>query len=127
MPIKRFADFLERRGELKDYMDLLVRNFNADTVDNVMCRDTISVDYTGKLYDCDFNQQLGMGILGKADVPNGDRNGAIGTSRRQPLTVFDLESCDDLLPLFHSDGSSLLWMYSRYGFELPRGDGIRVR
>jgi hypothetical protein len=32
MPIKRFADFLHRRGELVEYMDLLVRNFNADTI-----------------------------------------------------------------------------------------------
>ena len=58
MPIKRFADFLHRRGELKDYMELLVRNFNPSTVDGLMCRSTVSVAHDGALYDCDFNQQL---------------------------------------------------------------------
>jgi radical SAM/Cys-rich protein len=77
MPIKRFADFLHRRGELTDYVELLVRNFNPDTVDALMCRDTVSVGYDGKLYDCDFNQQLGLGI-GKG------------------LTVFDLEDLGQL-------------------------------
>jgi len=62
MPIKRFADFLQRRGELKEYMDLLVRNFNANATKRLMCLDMISVDWTGKLYDCDFNQQLGYAI-----------------------------------------------------------------
>ena len=38
MPIKRFADFLLRRGELADYMELLVRNFNPATLDTLMCR-----------------------------------------------------------------------------------------
>ena len=58
MPVKRFTDFLYRRDELKDYMDLLVRNFNGDTVDNLMCRNTVSVGYDGKMFDCDFNQQV---------------------------------------------------------------------
>jgi radical SAM/Cys-rich protein len=47
MPIKRFADFLHRRGELKEYMDLLVRNFNVDTAPSLMCRDTVSIRYDG--------------------------------------------------------------------------------
>jgi radical SAM/Cys-rich protein len=49
MPIKRFADFLHRRGELQEYMELLVRNFNKDTVSNLMCMDTISVGWDGKV------------------------------------------------------------------------------
>lgn len=49
MPIKRFADFLFRRGELKEYMDLLVRNFNLDTTNSLMCLDTISVGWDGKV------------------------------------------------------------------------------
>ena len=49
MPVKRFADFLHRRGELKEYMDLLVRNFNADTTKSLMCLDTVSVGYDGKV------------------------------------------------------------------------------
>lgn len=60
MPIKRFADFLHRRQELKDYMHLLVKNFNSATVDSLMCKNTVSVDYDGRIFDCDFNQQLGL-------------------------------------------------------------------
>lgn len=62
MPIKRFADFLHRRNELRSYLDLLVRNFNADTTASLMCLDTVSVGWDGKVYDCDFNQQLGRDI-----------------------------------------------------------------
>ena len=49
MPIKRFADFLHRRDELKGYMDLLVRNFNPDTVTSLMCLNTVSVRFDGKV------------------------------------------------------------------------------
>lgn len=52
MPVKRFADFLHRRGELKEYMDLLVRNFNVDTTTSLMCLDTVSVGYDGKVRLC---------------------------------------------------------------------------
>jgi radical SAM/Cys-rich protein len=49
MPIKRFADFLHRRDELEDYMALLVRNFNPDTVSELMCLDTINIGWDGKV------------------------------------------------------------------------------
>ena len=49
MPIKRFADFLHRRGELAEYMDLLVRNFNPDTVEELMCLNTINIGWDGKV------------------------------------------------------------------------------
>merc|ERR1711966_524515 len=62
MPIKRFTDFLHRRGEFAEYMDLLVRNFNPDTVKELMCLDTINIGWDGKIYDCDFNQQLGYAV-----------------------------------------------------------------
>ena len=68
MPIKRFADFLSRRGELADYLDLLVRNFNADTAPALMCRTTLSVNWDGKVYDCDFNQQLDLPLSGGKSV-----------------------------------------------------------
>lgn len=65
MPIARFADYLYRRGELQSYMTLLINNFNGSAVGNVMCTNTVSVDYMGHVYDCDFNQQLGISL---ADV-----------------------------------------------------------
>ncbi len=49
MPIKRFADFLHRRGELEEYMSLLVRNFNQNTVENLMCLETVSVGWDGQV------------------------------------------------------------------------------
>jgi len=49
MPVKRFADFLHRRDELQDYMDLLVRNFNTGTLSSLMCLNTVSVDYNGRV------------------------------------------------------------------------------
>ena len=84
MPVKRFADFLHRRGELKDYMDLLVRNFNSDTTTSLMCRDTVSIGWNGEIYDCDFNQQLGYSI-GNDEIHNGG------------LSVFDLTSFSELM------------------------------
>lgn len=62
MPIKRFADFLHRRNELHDYMELLIRNYNLKTVDNLMCLNLLSVNWDGKIFDCDFNQQLDIGM-----------------------------------------------------------------
>ncbi|MGB9474051.1 MAG: arsenosugar biosynthesis radical SAM (seleno)protein ArsS [Candidatus Udaeobacter sp.] len=60
LPIGRFASYLRRNNQLEDYMQLLVSAFNPATVDGLMCRNTISVDWRGEVYDCDFNQQLGM-------------------------------------------------------------------
>ena len=60
MPIKRFADFLERGGRREAYMSLLVNHFNARTVTALMCRSLLSVGWDGSLHDCDFNQMLDM-------------------------------------------------------------------
>lgn len=70
MPVKRFFDFLRKKGTLEGYMDLLVRNFNPSTVPKLMCVDHVNVGWDGCLYDCDFNQQmdLGVGRGGKLDV-----------------------------------------------------------
>lgn len=64
MPIKRFADFLNRRNELLPYMELLVRNYSVANIDNLMCRELISVNYDGTIFDCDFNQQLALHLQG---------------------------------------------------------------
>ena len=53
------------RNELQGYMDLLVRNFNLQTIDNLMCLNLVSVNWDGKLFDCDFNQQLDIGVSRK--------------------------------------------------------------
>jgi len=60
MPIKRFAHFLRREARLDDYTDRLVWAFNPETVAGAMCRQTLSVAYDGRLYDCDFNQMAAV-------------------------------------------------------------------
>jgi radical SAM/Cys-rich protein len=62
MPIKRFLDYLRRSGNEERYMCKLVEAFNPATVEGLMCRTLVSVDWTGRLYDCDFNQMLGLGV-----------------------------------------------------------------
>ncbi len=61
LPVKRFADSLLRSGQLESYMDLLVDNFNAETVPGLMCLSQLSISWDGKIYDCDFNQMLEIG------------------------------------------------------------------
>lgn len=58
MPIKRFGAVLLAKGEFEDYMRLLKDAYQPANLKSVMCRDLISVDYRGYLYDCDFNQML---------------------------------------------------------------------
>lgn len=62
MPIKRFLEYLRRSGNEERYMRRLVEAFNPASVEGLMCRTTLSVDWTGRLYDCDFNQMLGLGV-----------------------------------------------------------------
>ena len=62
MPISRFLDFLERRGALQHYMELLVKSFNPAAAPALMCRTYISVGWDGQIYDCDFNQMLAMPV-----------------------------------------------------------------
>jgi radical SAM/Cys-rich protein len=60
LPIGRFASYLRHNNKLDEYMELLISAFNPATVDGLMCRNTISVGWRGEVYDCDFNQQLGL-------------------------------------------------------------------
>ncbi|HYH86231.1 MAG TPA: arsenosugar biosynthesis radical SAM (seleno)protein ArsS [Pyrinomonadaceae bacterium] len=62
MPIKRFLDYLRRTGNEERYMRKLVESFNPGAVESLMCRSLLSVDWEGRLYDCDFNQMLELGV-----------------------------------------------------------------
>jgi radical SAM/Cys-rich protein len=62
MPVSRFLDDLLRRGKYEEYLRKLIEAFNPGTVDNLMCRSLLSVDWNGFLYDCDFNQMLDLAI-----------------------------------------------------------------
>ncbi len=63
MPIARFADWLDRAGIRGEYMDRLEHAFNPATLAGLMCRNLISVSWDGRLYDCDFNQMLELGLV----------------------------------------------------------------
>mmetsp|Transcript_34003 Transcript_34003/g.41880 ORF Transcript_34003/g.41880 Transcript_34003/m.41880 type:complete len:405 (+) Transcript_34003:62-1276(+) len=99
MPIKRFADFLYRRGELGEYMDLLVRNFNLESIDGLMCRNTVNVSWSGHVFDCDFNQMLEI----PTNVPsNNNKTGFYSidsdqTCNNNGTTVFDYDSLDEFM------------------------------
>lgn len=80
MPISRYLEWLEQSGNLDDYMTKLVNAFNPAAVDGLMCRFTLSVGWNGRLYDCDFNQMLDLGLASDA-----------------PQTVFDLRGRYEML------------------------------
>ena len=62
MPISRFLEWLDSSGNLEDYLTRLVNSFNPAAARGVMCRNTISVGWDGRLYDCDFNQMLDLTV-----------------------------------------------------------------
>jgi radical SAM/Cys-rich protein len=71
MPVQRFGSTLVSKGTFGAYMQLLRGAYQADNLDTVMCRSMISVDWQGDLYDCDFNQMLGLPArLGKPYRPH---------------------------------------------------------
>ncbi|TVR52126.1 MAG: radical SAM/Cys-rich domain protein [Puniceicoccaceae bacterium] len=84
MPIARFASWLRRNGRLDAYHALLADNFNPASVEGLMCRDTISVDWQGAVFDCDFNQQLDL-HLGRDGGPLRLWEVDLDTWRRTPI------------------------------------------
>lgn len=74
VPIARFLEWLRRTKNEDAYMAKLVGSFNPATVKGLMCRNIISVDWTGKLYDCDFNQMLELSV-----------------EKSMPQTIFDFD------------------------------------
>lgn len=62
MPIGRYLDYLVETDNYDEYMTSLVKAFNPATLDGAMCKSTVSVGWDGRLYDCDFNQMLGLTI-----------------------------------------------------------------
>ena len=67
MPIQRFGSTLISKGQFESYMSLLKSAHRDHNLDGVMCRNLLSIDWQGFAYDCDFNQQLGLGLI--ADRP----------------------------------------------------------
>lgn len=68
LPIGRTKHYLQRYQLHLPYLEFLEDNYNAGTVSNVMCRNELSVDYLGNIFDCDFNQMEDI----PAKLPNGE-------------------------------------------------------
>lgn len=65
LPITRFKRYLKSNGQLEHYRRLLLESFNPQTVDGLMCRDTLNVGWNGELFDCDFNQMIDLPLGGR--------------------------------------------------------------
>jgi radical SAM/Cys-rich protein len=65
MPIQRFGSMLISKGQFEHYMDVLKNAYQEQNLDSVMCRSLLSVDWRGYVYDCDFNQMLGLPLAWK--------------------------------------------------------------
>ena len=87
MPIKRFAEQLDRWGEYQSYMELLVNAFNPAAAAAVMCRDLISIGWDGALYDCDFNQMLEMPAAGGSARPSIWQIESFDEMQRRPIAT----------------------------------------
>jgi radical SAM/Cys-rich protein len=86
MPIKRFGSWLLSKGKFDEYMATLRAAYHEENLDTVMCRSLISVDWRGYLYDCDFNQMLGLPVDGKGrphlrDLLSGELSRSIAVAR----------------------------------------------
>jgi radical SAM/Cys-rich protein len=64
LPIARFLEWLQESDNFQEYMELLVNSFNPDTIAGLMCRNTISISWQGRVYACDFNQMLHLECQG---------------------------------------------------------------
>jgi radical SAM/Cys-rich protein len=82
MPIQRFEALLRASGQLEGYKQLLRSSHRESNLAQVMCRSLISVDWQGLLFDCDFNQQLGLPL--GPDQPGGPRTHLRDLLRRDP-------------------------------------------
>jgi len=70
MPINRFDEFLTRTEQRSAYLKLLADHFNPHTVEHLMCRSLVSVGWDGQIYDCDFNQMVGLRTPSRRSIWN---------------------------------------------------------
>ena len=89
MPIQRFGSTLISKGRFDEYMDVLRAAHRVENLDSVMCRDLISVDYQGYIYDCDFNQMLGLPVEFKDNVRTHITELTAGALDNGPIVVRD--------------------------------------
>lgn len=90
MPIQRFGSTLLSKGLFEEYMQLLKDAYRPDNLQDVMCRDLVSVDWQGHVYDCDFNQMLGLPLGAAAGKERTHVRDLLAQKlHEQPVTVAD--------------------------------------
>ncbi len=89
MPIARFGSTLVSKGQFRDYMSKLRAAHQPANLEHVMCRSLVSVDWQGFLYDCDFNQMLGMPLR------EGDAQGRLGHGRLHLTDWLEMDLADN--------------------------------
>lgn len=89
MPIQRFGSMLVSKGEFNRYMQILHEAHRDENLGQVMCRSLVSVDWQGYLYDCDFNQQLGLAIGRNGHPQLHIRDMTTGELEGRPIRVAD--------------------------------------
>jgi radical SAM/Cys-rich protein len=89
MPITRYATHLKLRGEYDDYTEMLERSFNTATLDQVMCRNLISIGWDGSIYDCDFNQMLDLRFRDRASKALNIASLSLDQILDRPITIGD--------------------------------------
>lgn len=90
MPIARFGSTLISKGEFENYMNLLKDAFSAANLAGLMCRNLLSVDWQGYVYDCDFNQMLNMNITSPdSNEPLHIRDIVVNSLSNIPVNIAD--------------------------------------
>lgn len=89
MPITRYATHLKLRGEYDRYFELLAGSFNGATLDQVMCRNLVSIGWDGSVYDCDFNQMLDLPLTDDAGHRLNISSLALAQVSGRPIKVGD--------------------------------------
>jgi len=114
MPISRFGAVLLAKGEYQNYMDLLKTNFSAENLETLMCRTTVSVDWQGNIYDCDFNQMLEL------PIPDAHFHSCSATS---PVSMIASDSLRHLRDLLNIDMQGLPIVVGEHCYGCTAGQG----
>ncbi|MET0047256.1 MAG: arsenosugar biosynthesis radical SAM (seleno)protein ArsS [Sedimenticola sp.] len=101
MPISRFGSILLSKGEFHPYMQLLKESYSSCNLATVMCRNLISVDWQGYVYDCDFNQMLGMHL-----ETDGNKRPHINDLMEVDLTMLPIKTAEHCYGCTAGQGSS---------------------
>jgi radical SAM/Cys-rich protein len=99
VPINRYEKYLKKIGQYKNYLRLLKKNFNPKTIKHLMCKTQVNVGWDGKIYDCDFNQMLGLYL-------HNEKVCKIGESTLKEIMEINIQTRDHCYGCAAGSGSS---------------------